>query len=113
MKRYGRIVGIKESDIEKYKAVHADVCPEVLEEIKKANIQNYSIYLHQLDDGKWYLFSHFEYTGNDLMSDMSGMGDNPKMREIRDLFKPSFIPLENRKDKSNPWAMMEEVFYLK
>ncbi len=112
MKRYGRVVGIKESDIKKYKAAHADVCPEVLEEIKKANIQNYSIYLHQLDNGMWYLFSHFEYTGNDLMSDMAGMGDNPKMKEIWQLCRPYFTPLENREDKSIPWSMMEEVFYL-
>jgi L-rhamnose mutarotase len=45
MKRYGMVCGIKPDRIAAYKKLHAAVWPEVLERIKKCNLQNYSIYL--------------------------------------------------------------------
>ena len=112
MKRYGRVIGIKASDVEKYQALHASVWPEVLTEIKKACIQNYSIYMHPMDGGQWCIFTHFEYTGDDLQADMAKIRNNPKARAFMKLCLPLFSPLDCRKDKENLWGTMEEVFYL-
>ena len=51
MKRYGMVVGLRAEKIDEYKKLHAAVWPDVLGMIKQCHIQNYSIYLRQLDDG--------------------------------------------------------------
>ena len=48
----------------------------VLERLKKSNIQNFSIYVTELE-GKKYLFSYYEYTGNDYERDMEKISKDP------------------------------------
>ena len=72
-KRYGMVIGIKPENIDEYKKLHADTWPGVLKMIKKCNIRNYSIYLGELEKDKYYLFSYFEYTGNNFEADMARM----------------------------------------
>ena len=111
MKRYGWVIGIKQDKIEEYKRLHKDVWPDVLDMIKKCNIQNYSIYLRQLEDGKTYLFSYLEYTGNDFDSDMAKMAADPTTQKWWDVCKPCQQPLADIKEGSW-WADMEEVFHI-
>src|ERR1035441_6934737 len=73
LKRYGMITGLRAEKLEEYKRLHATVWPDVLRRIKQSHIQNYSIYLRQLEDGQPYLFSYFEYTGSDFAADMAAM----------------------------------------
>ena len=47
MIRLGMTLGIKEEKIEEYKKLHANVWPEVLENLTELNFKNYSIYLHK------------------------------------------------------------------
>ena len=65
VQRFGSVIGVKEDMLEKYKELHANPWPEI-NKIKDVNIQNYSIYLTQFPDGKYYLFSYFEYVGDDF-----------------------------------------------
>ncbi len=58
IKRYGSVIGLKPEKLEKYKELHANVWPGVLKKIKECNIHNYSIYLGELEEGKYYLFSY-------------------------------------------------------
>ncbi len=46
--------------------------------INDCNIQNYSIFLRQIDNGDYYMFSYFEYIGNDFTGDMKKMADDQK-----------------------------------
>lgn len=73
MKRVAQVIRVKEEYLEKYKELHANPWPEVNEMIKKCNIQNYSIYYR---DG--YLFSYFEYVGDDYEEDMKKNGCGPQ-----------------------------------
>src|SRR5438477_3914464 len=73
VQRYGSVIGLRAEKIEEYKKLHAAVWPDVLRVIKECHIQNYSIYLRKLDDGNYYLFSYFEYTGDDFKADMAKM----------------------------------------
>jgi len=111
MKRYGWTIGLKAEKIEEYKRLHADVWPEVLDMIKQSNIQNYSIYLRRLDDGRTYLFSYLEYTGDDFEADMAKMAADPTTQKWWDVCKPCQEPLS---DLANGewWADMEEVFHI-
>ena len=106
MKRYGMTIRIKPGSAEAYRQYHAAVWPEVLEMIRACNIENYSIFFK--DD---WLFSYFEYTGDDFESDMAKMAAHAKTREWWAVVGPMQEPLETRKS-GEWWAAMEEVFHL-
>lgn len=110
MERHGDIIEVREDKINEYKALHAAVWPDVLQQIKKSNIQNYSIFLRRLPDGKYYLFSYFEYTGNDFAGDMAAMAADTRTQEWWAVCKPCQKPLPDRAD-GEWWAAMEEVFH--
>ena len=108
--RYGMVLGLKEEKIPEYTRIHADVWPGVLKMIKDCNIRNYSIYLHQLDDGKHYLFAYFEYTGDDFEADMAKMAEDETTQKWWDVCEPMQIPIKNRRE-GEWWANMREVFH--
>jgi L-rhamnose mutarotase len=110
MKRYGMVIGLQPEKLDEYKKLHAAVWPVVLEMIKRCHIQNYSIYLRQLDDGQYYLFSYFEYTGANFAADMARMAANPTTQRWWSFCKPCQKPLANRAP-DEWWASMEEVFH--
>lgn len=111
MKRYGWVIGVKDEKIEEYKRLHSDVWPDVLDMIKQCHIQNYSIYMRQLEDGKTYLFSYLEYTGDDFDSDMAKMAADHTTQKWWEVCKPCQQPLTDRPEDAW-WADMEEVFHL-
>ncbi len=110
MKRYGMVIGLNEEKIEEYKRLHAAVWPDVLKMIKKCNIQNYSIYLRKIEDAGTFLFSYFEYVGDDFDADMTKMAADPVTQKWWDCCKPCQKPLESRAE-GEWWADMEEVFH--
>ena len=103
--RYGMVLKIRPEKIEEYKAYHAEVWPGVAKMITECNITNYSIYLK--DD---YLFSYFEYVGDDFEADMKKMADDSVTQEWWDVMMPMQDPLPTRKE-GEWWADMEEVFH--
>ncbi len=109
MKRYGSIIGLRPEHVEEYRRLHASVWPDVLKMIKMCHIQNYSIFLRSLD-GKPYLFSYFEYTGQNFAADMDRMAADPTTQEWWRLCKPCQDPLPDRAE-GEWWATMEEVFH--
>ncbi len=111
MKRYGMVVEVRPERIEEYKELHAAVWPEVLDMVTRCNIRNYSIYLRQLTPGRYYLFSYFEYVGDDFDGDMSRMADDETTQRWWEVCKPCHRPLEDRAE-GEWWAEMEEVFHL-
>jgi len=94
MKRYGSVVVLRPEKAEEYKKLHAAVWPEVLAVIREVNIRNYSIYLRTFGDGQLYLFSYFEYIGNDFETDMAKMAAAPITQEWWAINKPCHIPLD-------------------
>lgn len=110
MTRHASIIGLDPARLADYKAFHRAVWPEVLDRIRQCNIRNYSIYLREID-GKPYLFSYFEYTGDDLAADSANMAADPATQRWWALNKPCQIPLPDRK-QDEWWAAAEEVFHL-
>jgi len=105
MQRYGMVIKVKPDKFQEYKQLHAQVWPDVLKMIEECNIRNYSIY-HK--DG--YLFSYFEYVGEDFETDMSKMAADSTTQKWWDVCKPCQQPLETRAE-GEWWASMEEVFH--
>lgn len=110
VQRYGSVIGLKAEKMEYYKKLHAETWPEVLRMIKECNIRNYSIYLHQLDDDKYYLFSYFEYLGDDFEADMAKMAADPMTQQWWKETDPCQFPIRHRAE-GEKWAAMEEVFH--
>jgi L-rhamnose mutarotase len=110
MKRYGSIIGVKPEKLDEYKRLHAAVWPGVLHMIHDCNIRNYSIYFRKLPDGAHYLFSYFEYIGDDFAADMAKMGSDPETQRWWDACKPCQQPLPDRAP-GEWWVDMEEVFH--
>lgn len=106
MKRFGSVIKVKAEKLEEYKYHHAHIWPEINALIRECNIRNYSIYYK---DG--YLFSYYEYVGDDYQADMDKMAANPKNQEWWDLVKPFQEPLSTRAE-GEWWADMEEVYHL-
>ena len=105
MKRYGYIIRVKPSKLEEYKEMHRNVWPGVLRMIRACNIRNYSIYYR---DG--YLFSYYEYVGDDYDADMAKMAADPETQRWWDLTDPCQVPVKTALE-CEWWAPMEEVFH--
>ena len=105
MKRYGSVIRVWPEKLDEYKRLHAAVWPAVLKMIGACNIRNYSIY-HK--DG--YLFSYFEYTGQNFDADMAKMAADPTTQKWWAVCKPCQHPLDTRAE-GEWWANMEEVFH--
>lgn len=106
VQRFGMVIKVKPEKLEEYKKLHANPWPGIMNMLTECNIRNYSIYYK---DG--YLFSYFEYVGNDFEADMKKMGDDSLTQEWWKLTDPCQIPLETRKE-GEWWATMEEIFHL-
>ncbi len=99
------VIRVKPEKLKEYKRLHAAVWPGVLKQIKECHIQNYSIY-HK--DG--WLFSYFEYTGQDYEADMADMAKDPETQRWWEICSPCQEPLDTR-EKGEWWACMEEIFH--
>jgi len=109
--RYGSVIGIKPENIPEYNRLHAAVWPEVLAKLEAVNIRNYSIYLAEVKPGEFYLFSYFEYTGDDFKADMARMAADPDTKRWWTHTDPLQVPVPTRKEGEH-WHTIEEVFHM-
>lgn len=110
VQRYGMVTGLRAEKMAYYKKLHAAVWPGVLKKIKECNIRNYSIYVQKIE-GKYYLFSYFEYTGNNFDKDMAKMAADTTTRRWWKETNPAQIPLPEAAARKQIWQNMEEVFH--
>jgi L-rhamnose mutarotase len=110
VQRYGMIIGIKPERIDYYKKLHVATWPGVLKMIKACHIRNYSIYLREIEPGKFYLFSYFEYTGKNFEADMVKMAADATTQEWWKETNPCQMPIPTHGEKEW-WSRMEEVFH--
>jgi len=110
IQRFGSVIGLNLQMERRYRELHANVWESVTERLRSANIRNYSIYLAELE-GKKYLFSYFEYIGNDLESDMQSIANDPETRRWWKETDPCQIQLPDRSPGAN-WSDMEGLFLL-
>ena len=107
VRRIGMVIGIKPDQISAYKALHAASNAGVRDLLNKYHMHNFSIYMHKLDDGKYYLFGYYEYTGSDYAADREKLGAEPRNQQWLAVTGPMQIPLEGEKT----WAMMEVAYH--
>ncbi len=111
VQRFGWVTGVRPEKIEYYKKLHANPWPAVNKMIKSCHIRNYSIYLAELEPGKFYLFSYLEYTGDDFAADMKKMAADPETQRWWKETDPCQQPPATKKD-AGIWMDMERVYFL-
>ena len=104
--RYAMAVRLKDEKRDFYLKNHQNVWPEVLSELKKIKVKNYSIFLK--DD---FMFGYLEYDGDNFDKDMSEMQSIPIVEKWTSLMIDCFNPFPGHED-NNSWVLMDEIFYL-
>ena len=110
MKRYAMVTQMRPGKLEEYTRLHAEVWPGVLEMIHQCKIRNYSIYTARLPDGHDYLFSYFEYLGDDFDADMRKMAEDEETQRWWAVCKPLLTSVVNL-PPGEVWAQTKEVFH--
>jgi len=106
-KRVGMVIGLKADQLEAYKKLHDDSNAGVRDLLNKYNMHNFSIFLHQFDNGKYYLFGYYEYTGDNYEADMAELAKEDRNIEWLSVTDPMQIPFEGE----NGWSTMERIYY--
>ena len=107
VQRIGMVIGIKVDQISAYEALHAASNPGVRDLLDKYHMHNFSIYMRQLDDGEYYLFGYYEYTGTDYKAEMQKLAAEPRNQKWLSVTGPMQAPLPGEQS----WAMMKEVYH--
>lgn len=108
--RIGMVTGLRPEKIAYYKELHANTWEGVLKKIKECNIRNYSIYFKKIDD-KYYLFSYYEYIGENYEEDMKKIASDTTTQRWWRETDPCQQPLPEAAAEGKIWTSMEEVFH--
>lgn len=109
MKRIGMVIKIDSSRITEYLALHVDSNPGVRDLLVKYHLRNFSIFMTQMDDGNYYEFGYYEYTGNSFEADMTNLDAEPRNKEWLKVCDPMQIPLKGE----TSWKKMKQVYFNK
>ena len=106
-KRVGMVIKLKEESLAEYKKLHSDSTAGVRDLLMKYNLHNFSIFLTRLEDGNYYEFGYYEYTGDDFDRDMSALSEEPRNIEWLKICNPMQEPIGEAKG----WKEMETVYF--
>ena len=104
--RFAMAVRLKDEKREFYIKNHAEVWPEVLNELKKIKVKNYSIFLKED-----FMFGYLEYDGEDFDRDMGEMQKIPIVDKWTKLMIDCFNPFPNN-EENNSLVMMNQIFFM-
>ena len=107
MKRIGMVIKIDSSRISEYLALHADANPGVRDLLVKYHLRNFSIFMTQMDDGNYYEFGYYEYTGSNFDQDMAKLAKEPRNIEWLKACDPMQVPLPG----ASGWTVMERAYF--
>jgi len=105
VQRMGMVIGVKPEKLDEYKRLHAEPWPGVLDQIRRSNIRNYSIFR---EGGR--LFAYFEYVGDDFEADMAAMAADAETQRWWALTDAMQEPLPDR-EPGSWWKTLPEIFH--
>jgi L-rhamnose mutarotase len=106
MQRFGSVIRVRPEKRDEYLALHAAVWPEVEDMISRANIRNYTIFIH----GD-LLFGYYEYVGDDHAADQARIAADPATNRWWALTDPCQERLPDTPEGSQ-WAPMAQAWHL-
>src|ERR1700683_2089304 len=105
--RIGMVIGMRPDRGAAYEGLHAASHHGVRDLLTKYHMHNFSIFLHQLDNGQYYLFGYYEYSGDDYKADMAKLAAEPRNQEWLSSTDPMQMPLPGEKS----WSIRREVYF--
>jgi L-rhamnose mutarotase len=105
VRRFGQRIDTRPGHIDAYERLHADPWPGVLEQIRRSNIRNYTIFRDGTE-----LFAYFEYTGDDFEADMAAMAADPETQRWWAQTDPMQEPRPDR-EPGTWWKTLDEIFH--
>ncbi|MDE2435661.1 MAG: L-rhamnose mutarotase [Sphingomonadales bacterium] len=108
-RRFGSVIVLRPELEQRYRELHAAVWPGVLARLHRSNVRNYSIYVAGLA-GARYLFSYFEYVGDDFAADMTAVAMDETTREWWLETDPCQERLPGTPE-GEQWLALEQVFH--
>jgi L-rhamnose mutarotase len=105
VRRFGQRIHVRPERIEDYERLHAEPWPEVLAQIHRSNIRNYTIFRHGTE-----LFAYFEYVGDDFAADMAAMAADETTQRWWAQTDPMQEALPDR-EPGTWWLTMTEIFH--
>jgi L-rhamnose mutarotase len=109
VQRFHAVTGLRSDKVDHYCQLHASVWPAVLKAIRRWHIRNYSIAVTQLE-GKFYLFSYFEYIGTDYGADTKKIAAYAVVLRWWQETMPCQLPLPDAAP-GEIWSPAREVFH--
>ncbi|MGI5430265.1 L-rhamnose mutarotase [Streptomyces sp. CA-179760] len=106
MKRITQTIRLRPEHRERYLRLHSAVRPGIEAALHRANIRNYSNFLH----GD-VLFGYMEYHGDDFEADMATIGADPETRRSWKLTDPCQEPWPDR-GEGRWWSELPEIWHL-
>ena len=103
------VIKIDSTRITEYLALHADSTAGVRDLLVKYHLRNFSIFMTKLDDGNYYEFGYYEYTGNNFEVDMANLDAEPRNKAWLKVCDPMQIPLKGE----TSWKKMKQVYFNK
>ena len=110
IQRFGQLRLVEPSEIEHFEGMREAISIKVLDELSKANIRNYSLFLKDLGDSAISVFCYFEYTGADFHAEMSALRKNPIIQQWERGSEETPIRGILPGSENDQWKNMEEVF---
>jgi L-rhamnose mutarotase len=109
VRRIGMVIKIDSLRMKEYLALHADANPGVRDLLIKYNMRNFSIFVAKMDDGNYYEFGYYEYTGNNYEADMAALDAEPRNKEWLKICNPMQIALKGEAS----WKKMRQIYFNK
>ncbi|MCU0791584.1 MAG: L-rhamnose mutarotase [Opitutaceae bacterium] len=112
VKRFASVVGLDPAKEKLYRELHAEVWPEVVAAIRRANIVNFNIYVTEIAGARYLISTFFDYIGTDPEKDFGSIALDPVTRD-------KWWPLTDACQIRLPgtaagaqWRPMEQVMHL-
>jgi L-rhamnose mutarotase len=109
IKRIGMVIKLDSARMKDYLTLHADSNAGVRDLLEKYNLRNFSIFVTTLDDGNYYEFGYYEYTGKNFDADMTALDNEPRNKAWLKICDPMQIPLNGEVS----WKKMKQVYFNK
>jgi L-rhamnose mutarotase len=104
VRRMGSVFALNADNETLYRQLHADAWPGVIEGLKGAGLQNYSLFIAELA-GQKYVIGYFEYVGDDFEASMAALDVDADTRR----WLETLAPCGQEDVECGP---MERVFFL-
>ena len=105
MRRFGKVIKLKEDQFDAYKKLHDGA--GVRDLLTAISIRHFNIFLQRVLDGEFYEFACYEYTGDNFDAYIARLASEPRNKEWHRLCDP----MQNPFPGSTGWSDMEQIFF--